>query len=143
MIPIGIATQAKAIWAMGKVWILLGLVLAILAAGFYVGKRWEVGNTEEALRERDNAQHQAQQWKQASDTYKSGVVQWETRYAADKKAADDAAALAARLLDELQAKKAKADADAKAWQKRYQDALKSPDCAELVKETRCAAFLRY
>lgn len=139
MIPL----QLKAAWAVGKVWILLAATLLVLGVGFYGGKRWEHGNTEEAKRERDSAIHTSKQWEQRAITFESATKRWESRYADDQRRAREQAEQAGRLLAELEVQKRKATAEKEEWRKRYNEALKTPDCADLVKETRCAAFFRY
>jgi hypothetical protein len=138
MIPI--PGMVSAAWASGK-WIIIACVVgALLAVGFYGGKRWETGNTQKALRERDAAKADAVAWHQRADSFQAGIGRWEERYAADQRSLNEQKKRAGEILERLEKQKASAAAQEKAWRERYAASIKSPDCAELLKETTCAAF---
>jgi hypothetical protein len=134
---------AKAAFAAGKVWFLLGAALVLFGIGMAAGIKWENGETQEALRERDSAIVQRDNWKSATASLQRAVNLWEQRAAADKHAQQEARKQADKVLKDLAKKKAQAERDEAEWRKRYAAAVKSPDCAELLKVTKCAAFRSY
>lgn len=140
MIPIPGAGYAKAAWAAGKVYIILAVLALTLAAGFYAGKRWETGNTEKEKAKKVAAEHERDAWHQRADAFQAGIGRWEERYAADQRSLNEQKKKAGEILAKLEKQKAQAAAQEDAWRKRYAASIKSPDCAELLKETTCAAF---
>lgn len=141
MIP-AIAT-AKAAFAAGKVWFILAAAVILIGIGAMAGSRWQKGETQEALRERDQAITQRDNWKTATASLQRAVNLWEQKDAADRHAQQEARKQADRVLKELDARRVKAERDEAEWRKRYAEAVKSPDCAELLKVTKCAAFRSY
>lgn len=138
----GVAT-VKAAWAAGKVWFLLALVLLLLVIGAWAGHKWAAGETQAALRQKDAAVADRDAWKAASGTWQKATKTWADRFKADEAEASRQRAQAAKVLDQLAAAAEKARREREAWERRYRDALKNPDCAELAKATTCAAFSRY
>lgn len=140
MIPIPGAAYAKAAWASSKAIIIGCVLLAVLGFGFYAGKRWETGNTEKQRAKTVAAEQDRDAWHQRADSFQSGIGRWEERYAADQRSLNEQKKRAGEILERLEKQKASAAAQEKAWRERYAASIKSPDCAELLKETTCAAF---
>lgn len=135
--------QAKAALAAGKAWIWLCCALAVFAFGAYCGIRWDQGKVEEAKRERDNARNDVIAWQQASQGWQGAAEKWAARYKADEEHDKQMAQQANRILADLEEMGRRAQAQQADWNKRFTAAKKSPACAELLKETQCAAFSGY
>lgn len=135
--------QAQAIWAAGKLWILLGAAAALMAIAFMGGLRWQKGAVESAKRARDNQANVAAQWKDRASGLQAAVDGFEASNAESTRRANEQRQQAERVLADLAKDKKVAEARAADWQRRYNEAKKNPDCAELMKATACPAFRSY
>lgn len=91
----------------------LGLaVVSFMAAGFYLGYRWQSGNVAEAELAASQARTERDRWQQNAQSYETAIER--------QKAANAAAQLAA---EQQQRKADQAIADAKAEQDKYQKKL--------------------
>lgn len=135
--------QAKGLWAVAKGWVLLGVALAIFSAGIYSGHRWESGATEKARRDRDNQANVAKQWKDRADGLDGVVSAFQRTNAENRKRDKEQQEQAERILAKLVLERQKAEDERADWQRRYAEAMESPDCMDLLKATSCAAFRSY
>lgn len=135
-----IPPQIKAAWETGKTAILVAVAILLFAVGFAVGLRWAHAETEEAKRARDNQANAAAAWKDRAGALGLAVQEWERTYAQDEEARAAQRDQATRVLAKLEKERKAAEGRAEDWRRKYEAAKASPDCAELMKATKCPVF---
>jgi hypothetical protein len=119
------------------------VALAVFALGVLIGYRLQAGEVSEAKRERDNAVNTAHKWEEAAAGYKTASERWKQRYAADQAEAARQREAARKALAGIERERAAAEREAADWRRRFGNAQRNPDCAELMRATTCPAFTDY
>jgi len=135
--------QAKAAFVAGKVWFYVGAAVLLFLLGAYCGHRWEASATAEQKVETTKAESARDAWRASSDSWEKAANAWSARYKADEAQRAEYARQAGKTLEELARLEAAAHRQQAEWQRKFEAAKASPDCLELLKDSKCAAFRSY
>jgi uncharacterized protein HemX len=113
------------------------------ALGLWAGQAWSRGRVEAARAAEEVAKRDGAGWETTARLYAKTLAAFRERDKANAAELDRLRRQAAQAAKDRDAEQRAAEVAYANWRASYAAALRSPDCAELMKETTCAAFRSY
>lgn len=117
--------------------------LALFASGCYAGWKWQQDEIEDLREQARELRESRDAWEFAANEWRRASEKWAARYQREQQEAKQRKRKAQQLLAAAEKEEVAAKREAKAWQARFEQARRDPDCAALMQETTCPAFASY
>lgn len=118
-------------------------VVVLFAVGFAAGHKWQAGEVADAEKAQAKAEAERDGWEAAAGKWERATGLWQRTVKQNAAEAERQREAARKALAGIEREREVGEREAADWRRRFSNAQRNPDCAELMRATQCPAFTDY